>query len=248
MDDIALGLAFRRVRLRMNLRQLDVARRAHCSAATVSRLERGHIAAVTVATIRAVAAALDIRVEIMPRWRGGDLDRIVHGRHASMSEAVTRRLVAGGWIVVPELSFNHFGERGVIDLVAWHPIHRRLLIVELKTELVDINELLAVMDRRCRVAPIAVRDRGWLTTDVAAWVVLAESRTNRRRLAEFSAVLRAAFPEDGRSVQGWLRRPDRVQRALWILPDGHDRNLGRNPAPTKRVRLRAPNVGVTITS
>jgi len=157
-------------------------------------------------------------------------------------KAVTRLLIGSGWEVAPEVSFNHYGERGVIDLVAWHPAARTLLIVELKTEIVDVNELLGVMDRRCRIAPQAVRERGWVAHDTSAWIIVAESRTNRRRIAEFRSVLRAAFPEDGRTVAGWLCRPTRQQRALWILPDARSGTLGRNSAPIKRVRTRAPSV------
>jgi transcriptional regulator with XRE-family HTH domain len=242
MDDVTFGLSLRRVRLRRNERQADVAARARMSPSTYSRVERGHIATVSLTMVRSAAGALDIRVELVPRWRGGDLDRLLRGRHAAMSEAVTRQLIGSGWEVAPEVSFNHYGERGVIDLVAWHPAARTLLIVELKTEIVDVNELLGVMDRRCRIAPQAVRERGWVAHDTSAWIVVAESRTNRRRIAEFRSVLRAAFPEDGRSVAGWLSRPTRQQRALWILPDARSGTLGRNSAPIKRVRSRAPSV------
>src|SRR3970040_3074894 len=119
---------------------------------------------------RAAAGALDIRVELVPRWRGGYLDRLPRGRHAAMSEAVTRLLIGSGWEVAPEVSFNHYGERGVIDLVAWRPAARTLLIVELKTEIVDVNELLGVMDRRCRIAPPAGRGGGWVAHGPAGWV------------------------------------------------------------------------------
>ena len=46
------------------------------------------------------------------------------------------------WVVRPEVSFSIYGERGVIDVLAWHPARRAILVIELKTELVDINELM----------------------------------------------------------------------------------------------------------
>ena len=145
-------------------------------------------------------------------------------------------LLDAGWEIRPEVSFNHFGERGVVDVVAWHPGRRVLLLVELKTELVDPSELLTVMGRRRRLAAQIVAPFGWEATNVAQWVVLAESRTNQRRLAEHRSVLRAAFPADGRSVSGWLADPASPIAALWFLPDSGGASTRRRRAPRLRVR------------
>ena len=108
MQDIQLGARFRGVRLRLGLRQQDVAARARVSDASVSRIERGHLDALSLRTLRAVAAVLEIRVELLPRWRGGDLDRMVSARHARLAEVVVRWLRgADGWAVRPEVSFCH---------------------------------------------------------------------------------------------------------------------------------------------
>jgi len=248
MDDQSIGLALRRVRLRRNERQRDVAVRAGISQSAYSRLERGHLEDASLRTIRAVATALEARIDLTIRWRGGDLERLIHGRHAAMGEQITALLRASGWEVIPELSFNHFGERGVIDLVAWHPGRRTLLLVELKTELVDVNDLLATMDRRQRLAAVIARERGWAPAQVAAWVVVADSRTNRRLVAAHRELLRTAFPEDGRAIGGWLRDPGRRQAALWFLTDSTRGTLGRGHAPRKRVgRPRPRSTGLVAT-
>ncbi len=241
MDDQAIGLALRRVRLRRNERQRDVAARSGISASLYSQIERGHLGATTLRSIRAAAAALDVRLELAVRWRGGDLDRLIHGRHAAMSQLVARTLVEAGWEVVPELSFNHFGERGVIDLVAWHAVRGAMLIVEIKTEFVDVNEMLETMDRRRRLASVIARERGWPPKHLGSWLVVAESRTNRRHLAGHADLVRAAFPEDGRSVSAWLADPIRDQAALWFLTDFSPGGAGRGLAPLKRVGRRPAN-------
>ena len=46
------------------------------------------------------------------------------------------------WILAPEVSYSIFGERGVIDILAWHPTRRALLVIELKSELTSIEETL----------------------------------------------------------------------------------------------------------
>jgi hypothetical protein len=141
-----------------------------------------------------------------------------------------------GWETVAELTFAVFAERGIIDLVAWHAATRSLLIIELKTALVDPQELVAVMDRRIRLASQIVAKLGWRPTSVSAWVIVAESRTNRRRVAAAQNLLRGRFPSDGRAMRAWLRAPVGEIRALsfWTVVAGADRM--RLPVTPRRVR------------
>jgi hypothetical protein len=185
------------------------------------------------------AAALEVRLPIEPSWRGGQIERVISGRHAAMAERLTAMLVAAGWEVRPEASFSHFGERGVVDLVGWHPGRRTLLLIEIKTELVDPSSLLMVADRRRRLASVIARDSGWSPLTVAQWVVLADGRTNHRRVAEHRSLLRSAFPADGRSIPGWLHDPSQPLDALWFLPDATARSTGRTAQGPNRVPTRS---------
>jgi len=213
----------------------------------VSLIERGQLGHVTVGTLRRVGTALQIEIRLELRWRGGELFRLLAEGHAAMGETVTRRLVESGWEVRPEVSFSHFGERGVVDLVAWHGASRSLLLVELKTELVDLGDLLATMDRRRRLATVIAEGLGWSPATVASWVVLTDTRTNRRRVANHAAVLRAAFPTDGRSMPAWLRKPDRAIAGLSFLPYPAEARSGTRPGTARRVargrgeRFRRPD-------
>lgn len=242
MDDLAIGRLFRQLRIRLGWRATDVAEKARVSTATYSRIERGKIGSVRVDTLRRTAAILDVRIPLEPRWRGAALDRVLNERHAVMAEAVTRLLIDNGWEVRPEVSFSHFGERGVVDLVAWHPVHRTLLLVELKTELADVNDLLEVTGRRRRLAAVIAEPLGWRPSTVAQWVVLAPGRTNARHLANHRSMIRAAFPADGRSLAGWLANPRTPASTLWFLPNDLAARRGRTLAPTTRVRVRRPSV------
>ena len=82
MDDQRAGAAFRALRLRARRTQTELARAAGVSHAPISRLERGHAATLPLRTLRAIGGALDMRVELAPRWRGGELDRLLDDRHA----------------------------------------------------------------------------------------------------------------------------------------------------------------------
>jgi len=234
MDDLRLGRLIRILRIRKGWRQEDLARRAGVSRATVSRLERGALDDMPARTFRQVCEPLEIRVELVPRGRGADLDRLVNARHGALHESVARMLASTfpGWEMAHEVSFNIWGERGVIDLLLWHPGRRALLIIELKTELVDAGDLLATMDRRRRLAAQIVRDRGWVPSTISRWVVVARSRTNERRLAEHRTVLRSAFPDGASRVRAWLADPIGQVSAISLLrADG-----GHEIAPTLRVR------------
>ena len=242
MEDLAIGRLFRELRLRLGWSQELAAAKARISRATYSEIERGLIDRVSLGKLRRVAAVFEVRLVLEPRWRGAALDRFLGSRHAAMSEAVTRVLTDAGWEVRPEVSFNHFGERGVVDLVAWHAESRTVLLIELKTELADVNDLLATTDRRRRLARVIVEPFGWEPVRIGQWVVVAEGRTNRRRLEQHRTVLRAAFPADGRSVGGWLAAPDSPVSALWFLPDSDRSSKGHGLAPSLRAARRRLSV------
>lgn len=220
-------------RIKRRWRQQDLSARAGVSRATIWRAERGHIGELSVAVIRRICEPLEIRVELQPRSRGADLDRVVNARHSALHESVARALARDfpDWEMAHEVSFSIWGERGVIDLLLWHPGRRALLIIELKTEIVDTGELLGTMDRRRRLAVRIAEERGWDPLSVSGWIVLAPSRTNERRIAENRSVLRSAYPADGRHIRRWLRDPVGSISALcgWWEPSDVA------TAPTRRV-------------
>jgi hypothetical protein len=144
------------------------------------------------------------------------------------------------WLVKAEVSFAIYGERGVIDVLAFHPPSRALLVVELKTELVDVQALLGTVDRYQRLARRIATERGWQPLTVSCWIVFRDTMTNRRRVDTHATVLRAAFPNGGRDLAAWLRQPTDAIHALSFLSDGHRRNLSGVNAGIRRVRR--PNV------
>lgn len=239
----------RAARVRRAWRQLDLAGRAGVSTATVSRLERGAIDGMPLGTIRKVARVLEIAVELRPRSRNADLDRLVNARHAALAEAVIGWLGSfGGWVVRPELSFSSFGERGVIDLVAWHAERRMLLVVELKTEIVDVGELIGTFDRKLRLAGRAVADLGWQPAAVGACLIVAESMTNRRRVATHRATFRSFLPDGVLPLRRWLSGGTTTAgaRALVFFSNDHHSNVRSAFAAARRVRAgsrRAPERG-----
>lgn len=219
MSDDRIGSAFRAVRLRRGPRQHDVAVAAGVSHGLISLMERGHVGSVTVETLRQVGSVLEIRLDIRPRWRGGELDRLLNSGHSALAEAVTVELRSLGWVVAPEVSFSHYGERGYIDLLAWHAPTRTLLVIELKTLIVDVQELIGVTDMKTRNALRVAAARGWSAVTVA------------------TAVLRSAYPSDGRNARRWLRRPCGPVAGLLFYANANPRSTGVRTSGRQRVHV-----------
>jgi transcriptional regulator with XRE-family HTH domain len=234
MDDHRCGGAFRAVRIKRGWTQQALADRAGTSRTTISRIERGHLGTFSVGALRRVAAALDIRVDLVPRWRAGDLDRLLNAKHSQLHEMVARWFASElpAWVLAPEVSYAIYGERGVIDIVAWHPGRRAILVIELKTDIVDVNQLIGKVGEKARLIRQIVKDRGWDPLAISTWVIVAAGRTNRARLAAHQSVVRAAFPAGGRAMRGWLADPRGSIAGLSTWAGSARRSI----APVRRVR------------
>jgi transcriptional regulator with XRE-family HTH domain len=240
MNDMSLAAALRAVRLRRGFRQLDLAKLAGVSRTTVSLIERGHWQSLSIETMRRIAAVLDIRIDCVARWRGGDLDRLVSRRHSLLAEHVAGLLQSSGnWTVLPEVSFAIYGERGVVDQLAWHDAASNLLVVELKTEFVDINEALGTLDRKVRLARTIAAERGWRPAFVSVWMMVSDTRTNRRHAAQHSSLLGSRFQLDGRQLKAFLRNPNGATAGLAFMTDANPGNAGQ-AGQRKRTTFRPP--------
>ncbi|HEX2141563.1 MAG TPA: helix-turn-helix transcriptional regulator [Candidatus Limnocylindria bacterium] len=237
MDVPRLPAVLRAIRIRKGWRQIDVARAAGVSRSMVGRAESPRIAKLPLEAILRIATALDVRIDITARWKGGELDRMLNAGHAGMHEQVAG-LLAGQppWLFRPEVSFAIYGERGVIDILAFHPPTGALLVIELKTELVDVQNVIGTMDRYTRLAARIAADLGWKANQVSCWILFPDTSTNRRRVAAHSGVLRAAFPADGRTMRGWLDTPEGTIRALSFLPPA--KTVAAAGTGVRRVRRR----------
>ena len=114
-----------------------------------------------------------------------------------------------GWIVAAEISFAIYGERGIVDLLAWHESTSSLVVIELKTAIVDVDELIGTLDRKRRLAAQIAASRGWAARSVSAWLIVGDSSTNRRRVADHRTLLTSALPRDGRSLAPLFLHPER---------------------------------------
>lgn len=241
MDPIRLGRAYRALRLRKRLRQIDLGAKAGVSASVISRIENGKLDAVSVATLQRVAEALDATFEVRISWNGEGLDRLLDQAHAGLVEALVKRLQADGWVTEVEVSFSIFGERGSIDVLGYHEATGMVLVTEVKSVVPDSQATLVGVDRKARLVPEIARERGWTCRGVARLLVIGDSSTSRRRVDALGATYRTAFPVRGREVDRWLRRPDGPICGLLFVPYSQP-TQGRT-STTGMQRVRRPRSG-----
>ena len=186
---------------------------------------------------RSVAGVVGASVNVTVRWQADILDRLLDHPHAAMVERVVTLLHGLGWETWVEATFSLNGERGSIDVLAWQPVFRALLVIEVKAWTGDSQDTLAGVDRKTRVAARVAGQRRWTPRTVSALLAIGDTRTMRRRIQRLDSTYRAAFPVRGRDVMRWLRNPaTRTIRGLLFLS-----SVTPGDAPRLRVvRRRGP--------
>ena len=207
MDVVRFGLSVRALRRRRGWRQVDLAGRAGVSRTAISRVERGRADRLTFRMLHTLAEALGARLDCRLLWNGEALDRLLDESHAALVEMVVRWLISVGWEVATEVSFSIRGERGSIDVLAFHPATATLLVVEVKSVVPDVQATFVTLDRKTRLASEIARGRGWRPSRLGRLLVVREDRTARRRVSAHAATFAGAFPARGWVVRRWLRDP-----------------------------------------
>lgn len=222
----------------MDQRQSDVARDSGLSRSLIASVDRGQLHGVSVGSLVRAAAALGADVDIRLRWRGEQLDRLVDEAHAGLVDAFLSRLRRHGWIGDVEVSFSVWGERGSVDILAFHPAHGALLVVEVKSVVADTQATLHGLDRKARLARDVVGDRSWVIRTVSRLLVVGATATSRRRIARLESTYVAALPARGATVRRWLEQPRTpLAGLLFVAFDSHD-GRGRRSPTRERVRRR----------
>jgi DNA-binding XRE family transcriptional regulator len=189
------------------MRQEDLGTEAGVSRGAIARIEQGHADKVTVETLDKVARALGARVVCRLTWNSEGLDRLLDSDHAAIVEQVVGVLRAADWLVATEVSFNVFGERGSIDIFAFHPVARTLLVIEVKSVVPDVQATLVTLDRKERLALEIARQRGWDAVTVAKLLIIRDDRTARRRVEQHRVTFGNAFRIESRGSESGSARP-----------------------------------------
>jgi transcriptional regulator with XRE-family HTH domain len=235
MDVVRFGLGMRALRRKRRWTQHELAAKTRVSRTAIWRIERGHADRVAVHVLVRVAAALGARIDVRLLWQGEGLDRLLDAGHADLVERTLELLSDADWLVATEVSFNVRGERGSIDILAFHPATGSLLVIEIKSVVPDVQAMLGGIDRKGRLAREIAREHGWEVTSVTRLLVLPDDRTARRRVDRHGATFRTALPARTVEIRGWIRRPDGTMNGVLFLSDAHHTSARHRVAPRRLV-------------
>lgn len=103
--------------------------------------------------------------------------------------------------------------------MAWHAASHCLLIIEVKSRLLDAQATLATLDRKVRILPrLLAGERGWHPAAVGAMLAMPGLTANRSAVERHAATFATAFPPPPAGmlpVVGFAIPPDRSER--WFL-------------------------------
>jgi transcriptional regulator with XRE-family HTH domain len=226
--------------------QRDLARHAHVSQSTICRVELGRIDSLSIETAARVLDALGVRASLELRAPFvAKNSRQRDAGHARCLAYVVRRLERAGWLVRTEVEIVSGSTRGWIDILAFRPSDRTLLVVEIKTELVDLGAIMRQQNWYEREAWAAARRFGWRpTTRIGALMGLGTDATIQR-IRDNRQLIAHAFAGTAAQLGDFVNSPAAVtpDRAI-ALVDPLDRGrawLRRAPVSGRSVRTRYSN-------
>jgi len=222
-EDQRLGQLLRAIRREMNLTQAKLASEARIPREDIIAVEAGRASEIELARLRRLFGAVDARLKVTVWWRGAAADQLLDARHASLSERGIQVLASLSWLVLSEVTFSEFGERGSIDILGGHVQTRSVVVGEVKASIGSIEETNRRLDVKERLAPKIARDRfGWAPRSVSRVLIVPEDSTIRRILERHHQTMEAVYPSRGREFRKWLGRPEGRISAIWFLSEVAD--------------------------
>jgi transcriptional regulator with XRE-family HTH domain len=189
-----LGLKVRETRLSVRWTQGDLGRAVAVSQSAISEIERGLQPELTIRRVESLLVAMGARLAIdvrPPRLAAAALGDPVHARCCHYA---VRRLERSGWLVRTEVEVGGNRSRGWIDVLAFHPSTRMVVVIECKTEIRDLGDIERTLHWYEREAPTAARRYGWNAVGIASVLLLLASDACDGTAREYRDVLARIFP------------------------------------------------------
>jgi len=246
------GVTIRTGRIARGWTQRQLADRACVPQSVVCAVEAGEGGEIATLERMCVALGGEFRLEAHLPY-AGEGSRQVDLGHARCVGAARRLLEASGCTCITEQEVMDGPWRGRIDLLGFDATVRRLVVVEVKTELRDAGGLERQVDRYARLCLDVARRHGWRVGEVAVVVlVLATAETDAFLVAN-REVMAGAFPIRGRAAIGCIfdREPIRGRLLLMLDPCRRGRRVvgrtradgRRTPAPYRDYRAFVAAIG-----
>jgi len=229
-------------RLDLDISREQLAERIGVTPSYIGRIERGS-ANPSVALIEAIADALglDLRLDVRPPiFPGGP--HVRDAVHARCSAYADRHLRTEGWVTAREVEIVQGRSHGWIDLLAFDRRTGTLLIVEVKTRLLDLGGLERQVAWYERTALRPALALGWRPRRTSLVVLALASEEVDRVVRAHRDLLSFAFPIRAREISRGIADPALLtserglalidpasRRADWLIRTGVDGRRSRLP-------------------
>jgi transcriptional regulator with XRE-family HTH domain len=162
--------------------------------------------------------------------------------HARCSGYVEGRLLGAAWSVDREVELMTDHAHGWIDLLAFEPISKTLVIVEIKTQLDDIGAVERQLGWYERNAVRVAHSRGWHPTRVLSWLLLLASDEVEQAVSMHRQALGRSFPGRAATMLQCIVEPrgGAPGRSLALINPTSRRRDWLVPTRTDGRRSRAP--------
>jgi DNA-binding XRE family transcriptional regulator len=191
---ISFARLCRDTRVMLDVTQAELAAAVGVSRSHVAGIETGRVDP-SLDLVWSIADRLGIELQLIgqpPLVVDKRRSDIVHARCLAYAE---RRFERDGWMVARELEVMSGRTHGWIDLLAFHPLSRTMIIVEVKTRLDDVGAVerqIAWYEREA--AAVALRLR-WHPRRTLSWLLLLASDEVETPLSVQKQLLRRSFPD-----------------------------------------------------
>lgn len=246
----------RETRTMLDITQRELAAVVGVSRPLITSIEAGHTAP-TLDLVQRIAVALGLEIDIAARPPVVAFPRPGDQVHAWCSGHVDRRFRGCEWETRREEEVVHARAHGWIDLLAFDPRTRTLVIVEIKTRIDDLGAIERQLGWYERDAALIAQRHGWRPRRIETWLLVLASDEVEATIRAQRDVLRLGFParaSDMRQVLAGVVDQPRIGRGLalidpasrradWLIPTRVDGR--RSPAPYLDYADAARRVGRT---
>jgi transcriptional regulator with XRE-family HTH domain len=204
----AISALLKNTRLEIGWSQAHLADRMAVSQAKVWRMESGRAGALDLHSIDLAFGALGLRASLDVEGRHLEVRREQRDLvHAQLVAVIAGRLRRAGWVVATEVKTGRKGPTGWIDILAFRASDGALLVIEVKTAVVDAGEILRQVTFYEREAIHAARREGWQPAVVRSALLFLDSADAASALTRNRDLLGPSFEGAPASLQAWLTTP-----------------------------------------
>ena len=205
---VSVGAVIRAGRIEFGWSERELARRLGTNQRAIQRLESGRQRHINSHLASGALSLLGIPVSFDGnRFSGSTRVEQRDAVHARCCAYVVRHLRRRGWETRVEVEIGEGRFRGWIDVLAFRPADRALLVIEVKTRLDDAGRILRTLGWYTRSSRVGAEALGWQPRRIVPTLLfLATAETDARLTAQRELIV-DRLPGGASDLASWLDDP-----------------------------------------